>query len=705
MQSRNRLTRLSLAISCAVICAINSPVQAGPYPDHVIDDLRHDIPVLEVLNLTYTTAVSLVGMQFNPLLNVPVPVRLDGRVLAHPKIHNLYLDDDWDGHKLAQSPTKRQIEAFTEQFVASPYLSLASDYEVGSGSYTGSTNKHGYCAVFEPIGSTPELLQMIMWLTCMVSASPESAIPAPVFPAPLPLAGVFPPASGAPYPDDDTLYVVHIPDSNTFASHEISCDGNSSFHFFGVVPQTVVIPIALPPFFAAFNVTRSFPFVLQPMRCHVKKKGTNDDKAASEVFDSMTSVVTHEIIEAAVDPIFPAGFIQALPSDGIHVLGSGVTGVLANLEAEAKVAEVSDGCKLGFPDPVYGKVPGTPMEPTDVSLSANDPSFIFPDVKEHNYIRAQRFWSNSKNSCIPREATITITAGQPKYIGDIVYVNSATPIQINTTPADVTGSVREFHCRWYNQLETIPPSVAPPYQSMGGTQAVIHLQGKDGTWFIDCRAIGSDGVIAELQTAFFLDNTSPRIDIYNPWNLGSFRHDCLLRLGFNAFDPEPGSGVNSALTKASINGLTSIDSQPIQFGTLLDLLIKFPIGAYTFSVEARDHLENLSEKSVKFFVIATANGVKVEVSRFYALGLIKNKGIETSLLAKLDSAARARADSNCGTANNIYDALLLEITAQSRAGGITKDPRTQLDPASILSTDIGYLMQHCPDTAVDGCPR
>ena len=77
------------------------------------------------------------------------------------------------------------------------------------------------------------------------------------------------------------------------------------------------------------------------------------------------------------------------------------------------------------------------------------------------------------------------------------------------------------------------------------------------------------------------------------------------------------------------------------------------------------------------------------MNQFLAAGKIKNDGLANSLLAKLRAAAAARARGSCQTADNVYQAFINGVSAQSGKG---------IDPtaAAIMIADAQYLIAHCP---------
>jgi len=64
-------------------------------------------------------------------------------------------------------------------------------------------------------------------------------------------------------------------------------------------------------------------------------------------------------------------------------------------------------------------------------------------------------------------------------------------------------------------------------------------------------------------------------------------------------------------------------------------------------------------------VAITPESIKADVQNALASGAITNPGVANSLLAELNAAASARSRGQCGSAANIYQAFINEVTAQT----------------------------------------
>jgi hypothetical protein len=85
----------------------------------------------------------------------------------------------------------------------------------------------------------------------------------------------------------------------------------------------------------------------------------------------------------------------------------------------------------------------------------------------------------------------------------------------------------------------------------------------------------------------------------------------------------------------------------------------------------------------------TPASVAADVRQSFASGAIQTQGLENALLAQLEAAADARARGQCGTAADIYAAVIRTLRAQS---GHHIDTAT----ASQLIAELQFLIDNCP---------
>jgi hypothetical protein len=187
----------------------------------------------------------------------------------------------------------------------------------------------------------------------------------------------------------------------------------------------------------------------------------------------------------------------------------------------------------------------------------------------------------------------------------------------------------------------------------------------------------------------YLDNTAPVITINQP-TASQYPHNAMLTLDYSVSDGN-GSGVASFTAKMD-GALTLPDGHVLQSPPPplpINLLTEMTLRSHTFSVTATDNLGNTGSNSVTFSIVVTPDSIKGDVNQFLAMGAIRNHGLANSLLAKLNSAAKARARGNCNGAANIYRTFVSELQAQSGKGVSTQ-------AAAIMIADAQYLIAHCP---------
>jgi hypothetical protein len=396
--------------------------------------------------------------------------------------------------------------------------------------------------------------------------------------------GLIPPLTGVPQTNDDSLYVVYLPRSMDIIDG--GCDQLSAMHFFGAAPNfkfDSVLGVPVPTFFS-----QTFAYALVPSKCA-------SGASAQEILDEITEAASHEIIEAATDPIVGTGWINNSVVTDVHGgLVSEIFHAFANIPLDLRAGEVADICELNAQAP-----PGPPAftHPTDpVPLLVDDPSL-------DNRIMVAPYWSAA-----------------------------------------------------------------------------------DGPYVIDTFATGNNGLVEVAhQVGAILDNAAPISTVVVP-AATQYVHSSTLTLDYSTTD---GAGSGVATQTATVDGSTTLNGHGLPSGQTINLLTELSLGPHTFSVEGVDHVANDGVASVLFTIIVTPESIKDDVNQSLAAGLIKNEGMAKSLLAKLSSAADARARGQCGTASNKYEAFINELQAQSGKG---VDARM----ASIMIADAQFLIANCP---------
>lgn len=127
MPSQRSPSQIAIGILLGlVICStMIVPTIAGDPPNLLDDNRDRDLLAAE-LSVAFNTGIGI-ALGASPFTTFHPPVVLKGRVLAHPKIHNLYLDDAWDAHN-PDAPTRAQLDAFTQALVTGHYFDAAAQY-------------------------------------------------------------------------------------------------------------------------------------------------------------------------------------------------------------------------------------------------------------------------------------------------------------------------------------------------------------------------------------------------------------------------------------------------------------------------------------------------------------------------------------------------------------------------------------------------
>jgi hypothetical protein len=657
--SRDRFRRIQLFTIGVICAALIAPARAD-VPPKLLDDNRNDLTLASLESAAFTAAALLLEFNINPFIGTYIPVVVSGRVLAHPKIHNIYLDDDWDAHN-SDAPTSAQLDSFTRELVSSHYFDAASQYGVNRAEFTGSHGRSLLCAPIQPVLSHAEFVELLAWITCEVSFSP-------------PVPGLIPPLTGVPQTNDDTLYMIYLPRSMTIVDG--GCDQLSAYHFFGAAPNFKFADIFGVPLPIPIPYSQTFAYAVVPTAC-----ASGD---AQQIRDHITAAASHEIIEAAVDPLVGTGWINNSVVTDVHGgFVSELFDAFSNIALDLKVGEVADICELGS-----GASPGPPAFPHPtpaVAIPVGDPSLA-------NRIMVAPYWSNADaeahvndptpfNACVPLVPTSTLKFGTPTFPGaGATFVTSGTTLTVDATVGGSRADIASVSYRFY--LQGTPP---PDYTTQP-PPAQFTLSGSDGRYAVEIFATGNNGLV-ELphSVAAILDNTPPVSTIVVP-AATQYVHSAVLTLDYSASD---GVGSGVASTTASLDGSTTLSGHGLASGQVINLLTEMSVGPHSFTVEGVDHVSNRGVATVPFTIVVTPDSIKQDVTLFLAAGLIKNGGIANSLLSKLSGAEDARARGKCGTAANKYESFIHELEAQGGKG-------VDASAATIMIGDAQYLIANCP---------
>ena len=414
-----RLRRYIKGFVAAGLCGcLIALVHAGA-PPNLLDDNRSDL-TLEALETTaFNTAISLIGMPLNPLTFLYPPVVISGRVLSHPEIHNLYLDDDWNANN-PDAPTRKSSMRSRRT-----WCPKGTSMRRTSTAWAAPSSPDRMAGAFSARRSNPgfgyaEFVELLEWVSCEAGFSP-------------PVPGLIPPLTGVPQTNDNALYVIYLPRSVTIADG--GCDSLSGYHFFSAAPNftldtSFIIPI--PIFYS-----QTFAFAVIPTAC---AKGS-DPKT---IRDHITTAASHEILEAATDPLVGTGWINNSVITDVH--GNFFTDLInefSNVSTDLKVGEAGDICQLADNPQIGPPAFQHPTSPVDLPVS---------DASLGNSIRVAAYWSNTDNACAPFVPHSTLTFGSPHF-GN--FVTSNTPLTIDATIGGITR-LRPFRTRVTRRERRLP---------------------------------------------------------------------------------------------------------------------------------------------------------------------------------------------------------------------------------------------------------
>jgi hypothetical protein len=522
-----------------VVAVLATATIAGPLP-HLLDDNRGNVALAAIESAAFNGALAVLAPIFlnpvSPAFSYP-PVILSGRVLANPEIHNLYLDSDWDAHN-PDAPTRAQLDALTQELVNSGYFSAAGQYGIGSATFTGSHQREALCGRFEPIGGSTEFVQILAWVTCMAGYNPLAAPPSPLPP------GTLDPISGVPEGNDNSLYVVYLPRDVEII--EGGCGSFKAYHFFAAVPDIRFVfpsPIPLP-------VSQTVAFAVVQTKC---LSGATPQDLRNNIFNA----ATHEIMEAAQDPLVGTGWINnsvVSEAEGDNFFEQ-IAASFSAIELDLRVGEGADICQAGGTqtDPPASQHPTQP-----VPIPTSNPSL-------GGFFLVAPYWSNQQNACAPFVPKTTLQFGTPSF-GQ--FITSATTMTINAVDGGSGAGVASISWRVYLD------GSAPPAFTTQPAPVTFNVTGADGGYAVDMFATGNNGMVEVAHSAHvILDNTAPVITIVQP-TATEYTHSAVLTLDYSATDGA-GSGVASltaVLDGSSTlagHGLLTAAGPPEPFGALL----------------------------------------------------------------------------------------------------------------------------------------
>jgi hypothetical protein len=293
-------------------------------------------------------------------------------------------------------------------------------------------------------------------------------------------------------------------------------------------------------------------------------------------------------------------------------------------------------------------------------------------------------------------ASAPLTIGLPNFTGSAgTYISSATPLIPQSADPNTEGFQYRFHRQGaplpaYSSTLPFPVHWAHADLAPGAHSVEVRVDSAnsgDGPYDFQYSAESFANLLEPRHTApVILDTTAPTISVVQP-QATAYPHSAKLTLSYSISD---GAGSGVASFTPTMDGATMLPGGVgLQNGQAISLLTELLLGSHTFSITATDNVNNAGSTSVTFTIIVTPDSIKDDVTQLLQSGAIDNGGIANSLLAKLNAAAKARERGDCAGANQIYQAFISELQAQS---GKHVAPTA----VQIMIADAQYLITHCP---------
>ncbi len=299
------------------------------------------------------------------------PALLDrnvGSVVSPIRVHNFYWDTAWDADNPGLSMAS--IDAATTAMLAGTYTSSLAQYGItGPHAFTLSHQATAGCGGTP--GATVNYFDISGFVLCMKHA--------------FGLGGA----------DATNIYMVYVPRSTGFSMLGItSCNaatgaaGFGGFHF-----QTLpsIVPPDLPQIF-----------------------GITFTQCSSNL-DGTTVTGSHEMVEAATDPLPPFDWIDNNALTSISF--PGVMSLFTTGEA-ADICSTAPGAPIGMPTAAFPRIPSGIPTPTSFAVAY--------------------YWSNAAGACVPLPHTITLAQTGLPFASTATFDGIGRPLPFSTLVADGT---------------------------------------------------------------------------------------------------------------------------------------------------------------------------------------------------------------------------------------------------------------------------
>lgn len=584
---------------------------------------------------------------FTPTNDVALDAE-QGLPLAFPgplNLFNVYWAGDWDANPA--NFRIADIESAMSAVIGTPYFDRMCQYGVQGFQFEGSAQAAGVCGSDPgPVTTTPGIFS---FMSCE-EYTPFTGVPN-VLGAPNPvtcgLCGavpidcfnvIEPLCVATPNPTGNRIYVVFLPKGTTINDFgSLSCNGYNAYHF--QIPSRALFA-PLPPFVVPLSQGRPLNLAIIPTDCFPSVA-------------SMMTAVTHEIVEAASDPLPLAHWIdESLATRG----GSFDVTQIGTLLKEGEISDICHGSSATFTAPDGSSVsvadywsnhdnqcvsldvtppvttavrtpsPASGWTNTDVvvSLSATDTGALASGVSEIVFsasgaqtIPETHLPGASGSLTISNEGITTLSFHAVDHAGNTEAAH-AIAIRIDRTVPTISAAAGPppNGAGWNNTAVTVTFACADIPSGVASCTSPIVLASEGASQSATGTATDLAGNSASATVSGInIDETAPVVTYTG--NIGTYTVDQTIAITCSATDNLSGVAID-----------TCVDISGDAFG--------FPLGTNTFSAFAVDVAGNVGTGSTAFTVEVTEASLCNLTTRFSS-----KPQIASSLCVKLDAAAHA----------------------------------------------------------------
>lgn len=495
-----------------------------------------------------------------------LPLLFSGKL----KLFNVYWADNWDANP--DNFPRDSIEQAMKAVLDTPYFDRLCQYGIEGFELEGSAGSSSRCTIDPgPETSTPGIFFFMSCEEYLPFTSVPNSGGAPNLVscllcggAPIPCFNILEPfCTTTPNPTGDRIYIVFLPRGTTIDDFgRRSCVDYNAFHF--QIPSQGIFSI-FPPFVIPFTQGRPINLAIIPTACF---------PSVAE----MMKAVTHEIIEAASDPLPLAHWLDE--SKGTR--GNRID--LEHIQDLLMDGEIVDMCQ---------HLPG-----------------VLVTAPDGTQARVSDYWSNHDNQCLSLDGTPpTTTASTVPPVPASGWVNTDVTVTLSATDTGPLASgVKEI-------VFSAAGAQSIPDTPVAGAIATLTLS-NEGITTVSFHAQDNMGNVEPTKTLIVrIDKTPPMVTYTG--NLGTYTVDQTINITCSATD--------------SLSGIASNTCADIRRPAF-----ELPLGPNTFSATAVDLAGNSASASVTFIIEVTEASLCNLTQRFTT-----KPQIADSLCVKLDAARQA----------------------------------------------------------------